>query len=121
MEIIEPREIARTADDRTVVVAHSQTGLSRGLDHGEAVILVTEDGEHHVARVTGIEFELDDTVYTIELGGRIPAELAQERAAGLDPDKHDLPLQEIIDLLHGLRRQAVARAPEWITPGLATT
>lgn len=121
MEIIEPRELARTTDARSVVVAHSQTGLRRGLEHGEAVILVAEDGEHHVSRVTGIEFELDDTVYTIELGGRIPADLAQERATGLDPDKHDLPLQEIIDLLHGLRRQAAARAPEWFMPGLATT
>ena len=117
MEIIAPREIVRGTDDRSVVVAHSQTGLTRGLNHGEAVIVVVEDGEHHVARVTDIAFELDDTVYTIELGGRIPADLAQERAAGLDPTKHDLPLQEIIDLLHGLRRQAAAR----FASGLAAT
>lgn len=117
MEIIAPRELARGTDDRIVVVAHSQTGLTRGLNHGEAVILVAEDGEHHVSRVTDIAFELDDTIYTIELGGRIPADLAQERAAGLDPAQHDLPLQEIIDLLHGLRRQAAAR----FTIGLTAT
>lgn len=119
MEIIEPRAPVRASGDRTVVVPHSHTDLTRGLDHGEAVILRVEDGEHHVARVTGIEFEPEDTVYTIELGGRVPAELARERAAGLDPDKHDLPLHEIVDLLHGLRRQAL-RPPEWFTLRLAT-
>ena len=117
MLIIAPREITRGTSDRLVVVAHSHTGLSRGLDHDEPVILVAEDGEHHVARVTDIDFELDDTIYTIELGGRIPADLARQRAGGLDPAKHDLPLQEIVDLLHGLRRQAAAR----FAPGLATT
>ena len=117
MEIIAPREIARQSSERLVVVAHSHTGLNRGLDHGEALILVAEDGEHHVARVTDIDFELDDTIYTIELGGRIPADLARQRAAGLDPAKHDLPLQDIIDLLHGLRRHAALR----LTPGLSPT
>lgn len=124
MEIIEPTEIGRGQDDRTVLVAHSHTGLRRGLDHGEAVILRAEDDEHHVARVVDITFELDDTVYTIEVGGRVPADLARERAAGLDPAAHDLPLHEIIDLLHGLRRQAArhaVRAPEWLTQRLATT
>ena len=76
-----------------------------------------EDGELHVARVTGFEFLLDDTVYTIELGGRIPEELARERAAGLDPARHDLALHEIVDLLHGLRRQAAG----WTVPRLVTT
>ena len=117
MEIIAPSEITRATRDRLVVVAHSHTGLTRGLDHGEAVILVAQDGEHHVARVIDIDFEPDDTIYTIELGGRIPFDLARERAAGLDPDEHDLSLQQIVDLLHGLRRHAELR----LTPGLATT
>lgn len=119
MEIIEPREVARAADGRSVVVAHSQTALRRGLEPEEAVILVLDDGEHHVARVVGIEFELDDTVYTLEPGGRIPADLAQERAAGLDAAEHDLALHEIVDLLHGLRRQGSDRAPGRRPPGSA--
>jgi hypothetical protein len=121
MEIIEPAAMLRGEGERRVLVAHSQTGLRRGLDFGEPVILRVEDGEHHVARVTDITFELEDTVYTLELGGRVPAELARERAAGLDPAKHDLPLHEIVDLLHGLRRQVTLLSPEWFRQRLAPT
>ena len=104
MEIIEAEQLVRGAQPDTVLVAHSETALRRGLDHGEVAILRAEDGEFHVARVVDIPFEVDDTVYTFELGGRIPEDLARERAAGLDPDLHDLDLHDVVDLLHGLRR-----------------
>src|SRR5919112_8312 len=92
MEIIDAAELTRGRGERTVQVAHSDTGLTRGLDHGEAVLLRVEDGEYHVARVTDIGFEPDDTVYTFELGGRVPGDLARERAEGLSPERHDLEL-----------------------------
>ena len=104
MEIIDAGELLPGPDERTVQVAHSRAGLTRGLDFGEAVLLRAEDDEYHVARVADITFELDDTVYTFELGGRIPEELARERAGGIDPLRHDLELHEIVDLLHDLRR-----------------
>ena len=118
MEIIEPTELLRGPDGRTVLVAHSQTSLGRGLDHGEAVMLRVEDGEFHVARVTDISFEPDDTVYTFELGGRIPEDLARERAEGLDPARDDLELHEIVDLLGDLRDQGTNcdAPPEQFTP-----
>lgn len=103
MEVIEAGEIVRGRDQRTVLVAHSRTGLRRGLDLDEAVLLHFADGEFHVARVVDLTFELDDTVYTFELGGRVPEDLARERAAGLSPELHDLALHEIVDLLHDLR------------------
>jgi hypothetical protein len=115
MEIIDAGELTPGPGQRTVLVAHSRTGLRRGLDFGETVLLRAEDGEFHVARVTDITFELDDTVYTCELGGRIPEELARERAAGVDPLRDDLELHEIVDLLHDLREQG-HRPPETPEP-----
>ena len=103
MELIDAGELVPGPHARTVLVAHSRTGLRRGLDFGEAVLLRAEDGEYHVAQVVDITFELDDTVYTCELGGRIPEGLARERAEGLDATRHDLQLHEIVDLLHDLR------------------
>jgi hypothetical protein len=102
MELIEVAELCRGKDPGTVVVAHSQTSLQRGLELGEEVVLAT--GEHfHSARVRDIDFELDDTVYTLDLGGRLPADLARERAEGLDPERHDIEMHELIDLLGDLR------------------
>ena len=114
MEIIDAGELLPGPAARTVLVAHSRTGLRRGLDFGEAVLLRAEDDEYHVARVVDITFELDDTVYTCELGGRIPEDLARERAAGIDPLHHDLQLHEIVDLLHELRDEGY-RPPEALT------
>ncbi len=105
MEIIDAGELLPGPGDRTVLVAHSRTGMRRGLDFGEAILLRAEDGEYHVAKVVDITFELDDTIYTCLLGGRIPEELARERAEGIDPSRHDLELHEIIDLLHDVRDQ----------------
>ena len=117
MEMIDAGELVPGPGERTVLVAHSQTGLRRGLDFGEAVLLRAADGEYHVARVVDLTFELDDTVYTCELGGRIPEDLARERAAGIDPVHHDLEMHEIIDLLHDLREGF--EPPEALTRQLA--
>jgi hypothetical protein len=122
MEIIDATEVVRGRDERTVLVAHSHTGLKRGLDFGEAVLLRVEDGEYHVARVTDLTFEVDDTIYTFELGGRVPGDLARERAEGLSPEQHDLELHEIIDLLHDLRDEGPSNQtpPEWFMQRLVT-
>jgi hypothetical protein len=120
MEIIDAGELLPGPGERTVLVAHSRTGMRRGLDFGEAVLLRAEDGEYHVAKVVDITFELDDTVYTCLLGGRIPEDLARERARGIDPGRDDLELHEIVDLLHDLRDQGY-QPPESLTPQLATT
>ena len=105
MEIIEGVELARGPGERLVLLAHSQTELRRGLEFREPVVLRADDDEWHLARVLDIRFELDDTVYILEIGGRIPEDLAEERIAGLDPVRHDLDLHEIVDLLRELREQ----------------
>lgn len=102
MELIEVTELVRGRDGQTAVVAHSDTGLDRGLEIGEAVVL-SEGSEFRAAKVRNLEFEPEDTYYTFELGGRLPEDLAQERVAGLGP-MTDVRLHEVVDLLGDLRQ-----------------
>lgn len=89
-----------------VTVRHRHTDLARGLEHGEAIVVESAGGERHAARVTGIDLEIADTVYTVAVGVRLPDELARERIAGLDPIRHDLTLHQVVDLLGDLRLDA---------------
>jgi len=106
MEIIELDAAVRVRGERTLVVGHSSTKLTRGLEPRESVVLHTVDGDHYAAQVRGIEFELDDTIYTFDVGARLPEHLALERVEGLDPVEHDLSLHELVDLLGELRNHA---------------
>lgn len=103
MELIEVAEMLRGRGERTLVVAHSSTSLARGLDHDECVVLRDGEGEHFAARVVAIDFELDDTVYTLEVDARLPEDLATERLAGLTISS-DLRMHVVVDLLGELRR-----------------
>ncbi|HYF72553.1 MAG TPA: hypothetical protein VD864_07015 [Nocardioides sp.] len=104
MEFIELHSPARVSGEHVLVIAHSSTALTRGLDHGEPVVLQTDKGELYAAEVIDIGFWPEDTVYTLALGARLPENLARERIAGLDPAQHDLALHEIVDLLGELAR-----------------
>lgn len=99
MEFIELNSPARVSGEHVLVISHSSTALTRGLNHGEPVVLQTQEGELYAAEVIDIGFWPEDTVYTFALGARLPADVARERIAGLDPEKHDLALHEIVDLL----------------------
>lgn len=78
MELIDIELSEFTRRSRSVVVAHGAAGLERGLEYGERVLLHTGD-EYRTAVVADIDFDLEDTHYRLILGGRVPAELAQER------------------------------------------
>ena len=104
MEFIELNSPARVSGEHVLVISHSSTALTRGLNHGEAVVLQTDHGELYAAEVIDIGFWPEDTVYTLSLGARLPENLARERIAGLDAEKHDLALHEIVDLLGELAR-----------------
>lgn len=99
MEIVELDPSVHVRGERAAIVAHGLTGLTRGLEHGEAVVLRTADGDHYAARVDRIDFDLEDTFYTFDIGARLPEDLALERLAGLDPSTHDLAMHELVDLL----------------------
>ncbi|MDF1605942.1 hypothetical protein [Nocardioides sp. YIM 152315] len=107
MEIIELDGAVRVRGERTLVVGHSLTGLDRGLEPRESVVLRTGDGDYYAAQVRNIEFDLDDTIYTFAVGARLPENLALERVAGLDPATEDLSMHELVDLLGELRARPV--------------
>ncbi|GAA1796146.1 hypothetical protein GCM10009795_046980 [Nocardioides hankookensis] len=106
MEIVELDASVGVRGERTLVVGHSLTRLERGLEPRESVVLHTADDDYYAAQVRGIEFELDDTIYTLAVGGRLPEDLALERVEGLDADVHDLSLHELVDLLGDMRGRA---------------
>lgn len=81
MELIDIELTEFTRRSRSVVLAHRDAGLDRGLEYGERVLLHTGD-EYRTAVVADIDFDLEDTHYRLILGGRVPAELAEERAGG---------------------------------------
>ena len=103
MEIIELDGSVDVRGNRALVVGHALTRLARGLDPREQVVLRTAQGDHYAAQVRAVEFELEDTIYTFDVGPRLPEDLALERVTGLDPAIHDLSLHELVDLLGKLR------------------
>jgi len=106
MDIIELDASVEVRGSRVLVVGHSLTGLTRGLEPREQVVLRTATGDHYAAQVQAVEFEIEDTVYTFDVGPRLPEDLAIERVNGLDPQAHDLSLHELVDLLGELRGRA---------------
>ena len=63
------------------VVSHSASGLTRGLELDEQVVVVDPDGEFHAACVVDLEFSLEDTHYVMELGVRLPPDTVRARLA----------------------------------------
>lgn len=81
MELIETELSEFTRRSRSLVVAHGDTELARGLEYGERV-LVRSAGEYRTAVVADIDFTLDDTRYRLVLGGPVPADVAEDRLLG---------------------------------------
>lgn len=81
MELIETELTEFTRRSRSLALTHSETGLARGLEYGERV-LVRSDGDYRTAVVADIEFAMDETHYRLILGGRVPADLAEARLLG---------------------------------------
>jgi hypothetical protein len=84
VELIDIELSEFTRRSRSVVLAHSASGLGRGLEYGERVLLHT-GSEYRAAVVADIDFDLEDTHYRLVLGGVVPAELAHERAGASTP------------------------------------
>lgn len=84
------------------VVAHSDSGLARGLELDEEVVVVDPDGEFHAARVLDVEFSLDDTHYVLALGVRLPPDTVRARLSDTAPAAGE-DLGAVLDLLGQLR------------------
>ncbi len=112
MELIEIELSEFSRRSRSVVVTHSSTELSRGLEYGERVLILGSDG-YRVAVVADIDFEMADTTYRLVLGARVSEETAQEYLVGeLDqtvPSMRRVSVDDVADLL--ARSGAVHRIP----------
>lgn len=92
---------------RSLAVSHAACGLHRGLEPGEYVVVhdPVEDADF-TATVADVHFELDDTVYRLEIGTRITTEEAAEWLAPAVPDGDGrVSTRQILDLLGELRRR----------------
>ena len=81
MELIETELTEFTRRSRSVQIAHSAIALGRGLEYGERVLILAA-GEYRTAVVADIDFSAEDTHYRLVLGGRVPADVAQDRLVG---------------------------------------
>ena len=90
---------------RVFPVLHSHTELTRGLEPAEEVVILDRDGEYHAAVVEDVDFTIDDTVYVLRAGVRLPEDHALsrlDRRDGCGPSD----LDEVVDLIgEMLRRQ----------------
>ena len=109
MKLIEIELSEFTRRSRSLVVAHSGSGLDRGLEYGERV-LVNTGGEYRTAVVADIDFTLEDTQYRLVLGGRVPPELVEEKVNGSVPAVSGrVSVHDIADML--ARSGATHRIP----------
>ncbi|MBZ5738132.1 hypothetical protein [Nocardioides mangrovi] len=103
-EVVLPIE-ARTVSGRRLQVAHSAAGLSRGLEFDEYVVLRdATDDRRFLGRVVDLEFDLEDTYYSVHVDGAL-AEAVADRyvtAGGT------LETNEVADLLRQLAGERVA-------------
>lgn len=81
MELIEVQLSEFSRRSRSLAVRHAETGLARGLEYGERV-LVRSAGEYRTAVVADVEFTLEETHYRLVLGGVVPTEVAEDRLLG---------------------------------------
>jgi hypothetical protein len=97
----------------SLLVAHTATSLSRGLEPGEAVLARDRDQTFYLATVRDISFDLTDTYYRLELGAPMDAvtALSAQRDA-LAADAHDTRTRIDIPELLALLRAARPLAPE---------
>ena len=104
MELItmELSDLARRS--RSALVHHGDQRLARGLDPLERVVIQdTLTGEYYSGTVAEVQFEEFDTDYRIEIGVRLPQDLALDRLTGMTNPTRLLGTQYVADLLADLR------------------
>lgn len=110
MELIAIELSEFTRRSRSLVVSHADSGLRRGLEFGERVILHTGGDEYRTAVVADVDFSLEDTHYRLILGGRVPAELVAEKVTGTAPSLSGrVSVHDVADML--ARSGAANRIP----------
>lgn len=100
MMLIEAEVPELTARSRSLQLSHTAAGLPRALEPGEPVVLHSGE-EHWTAWVVDLDFTLDDTLYRLELGRRVPAPRREERPTAGDPPRVDV--EDVVSMLETLR------------------
>ncbi|MFL6062423.1 MAG: hypothetical protein ACJ72E_14410 [Marmoricola sp.] len=101
MELIETELSEFTRRSRSLALAHTATGLARGLEYGERV-LVLSGTEYRTAVVADITFSADDTHYRLVLGGRVAPEVVESSLLGeitVRPTSGRVSVNDVADLL----------------------
>lgn len=102
MEMISVRIPRESARSHELFVAHSDLELQRGLEPGER--LVVQDaraGGAFAATVTDVEFLIDDTVYRLNLRGRLPHGVAAKVPAPRKAQR--IEVVDVLELLAWMR------------------
>jgi len=94
---------ADLAGTRRVVVPHARTGLHQALLVGEELVVTDQDGEFHAATVVAISGDGHDPEYHLEIGARLPVELAAQRMNDVDIEPENADLHDVVDMLGELR------------------
>lgn len=108
---LELSEFSRRA--ASMLVAHSQTALGRGLEPEETVLVRDGVRGHLMATVRDISFDLTDTHYRLELGATLSdaeARLLTSTAARTPDTRAEVDLGDVLALLHQARELAVERS-----------
>jgi len=107
MELIGIEMSELTRRSRSILLNHSDLALDRGLEPQEKVVLWDAvSGDYHSGTVADIDFSLDDTHYRLEIGIRLPEELALDRITGIPASSRGLGTREVFALLRQLRDDA---------------
>jgi hypothetical protein len=105
METVDVELSDFTLRARSMLVSHVASGLTRGLEPGEQVIVRDATRGRFSAYVADIGFEPADTVYRLRIGVRLTEEEAAERLRGASAPAAGgtLTRQGVLDLLGELR------------------
>lgn len=110
MERLDLELSAFTRRAGSVLVAHSDTMLTRGLEPGERVLVRDRGVGCRTATVRDISFDLTDTHYRLELGAEVSAEEAALLAAESHASAEAIDLGDVLALLHEARALAADRS-----------
>jgi hypothetical protein len=78
VELIDVEISEFTRRSRSFLVTHQATGLTRGLEYGERVLVHTGE-DYRTAVVADIDHDREHAYYRLVLGGQVPPGLALDR------------------------------------------
>lgn len=102
MLLVETEVAEFTRRSRSLQVSHTATGLPRGLEPGE-VVVVRSGAEHWTGCVVDVDFTLDDTVYRLSLGGVVPVEQAEALLREEAAEAPRVDVADVVAMLGSLR------------------